>query len=455
MLRLSLRILLLAMVSANFPLAIALADSPKLPNIVYIIADDLGWADVAFHGGNAPTPNIDRLATSSLELTQHYVAPVCSPTRAGLLTGRCWSRFGVNSPTNVRALPWGTVTMPLALQTRGYETCLVGKWHLGSSPECGPNHFGFDHSYGSLAGGVGPWVHRYKKGPYSVTWHRNEKLHEDSGHVTDILTREAVEWIGQRGDKPFFLYVPYTAVHLPIKEPKEWLDRVPDSISDEGVAREYAACVMHLDAAVGEIVAALDKSGLRDNTLLIFTSDNGGSTSENNDTRYPNDVYPVGRLTSNNTPFRGGKGQLYEGGIRVPTLVNWPGKIKPGQCDEPLHITDWMPTFCALTGYQAEKNLNWDGTNIWPVLTDGSSLKIRPLYWAGNDFRNSALRYGDWKIIAYTDKIKGGERVELFNLANDPGEQNDLAASNPKKVAELQVLLAKISRADNDAVVTD
>jgi arylsulfatase A-like enzyme len=153
------------------------------PNIVFIIADDLGWADVAFHGGNAPTPNLDRLLGSSLELTQHYVAPVCSPTRAGLLTGRHWSRFWVNSPTYTRALPWDTITLPRALQSAGYETCLIGKWHLGSLPECGPNHFGFDHSYGSLAGGVGPWNHRYKQGPYSVTWHRNETLLEDPGHA--------------------------------------------------------------------------------------------------------------------------------------------------------------------------------------------------------------------------------------------------------------------------------
>ncbi|HRH95034.1 MAG TPA: sulfatase-like hydrolase/transferase, partial [Prosthecobacter sp.] len=227
--------------------------APLRPNLVFIMADDLGWADVAFHGGNAPTPHLDKLVSEGLELTHHYVAPVCSPTRTGLMTGRCWSRFGVTSPQNNRALPWDTVTLPRALKSAGYETCLTGKWHLGSKPEWGPNHYGFDHSYGSLAGGVGPWNHFYKKGEFSVTWHRDEKLMTESGHVTDLITREACEWIAGRKDTPFFLYVPFTAVHLPLKEPEEWLAKVPAGITGD-VPRHYAACIMHLDDAVGKII---------------------------------------------------------------------------------------------------------------------------------------------------------------------------------------------------------
>ena len=181
---------IVASVLLVFSSAPCIAAAPK-PDIVFIIADDLGWADVAFHGGNAPTPNLDRLRHEGVELTQHYVAPVCSPTRTGLMTGRCWSRFGVTTPQNERALPWDTVTLPRALKAVGYDTCLTGKWHLGSLPEQGPNHFGFDHSYGSLAGGVSPWNHRYKQGPFSVTWHRNEKLIEEEGHVTDLIAAEA------------------------------------------------------------------------------------------------------------------------------------------------------------------------------------------------------------------------------------------------------------------------
>src|SRR5437868_1087498 len=169
--------------------------TPSKPNIVFILADDLGYADVAFHGGNAPTPHIDKLAKEGLELTQHYVAPVCSPTRSALLSGRCWSRFNVTNPQSDRAYHWDTVTLPRALKSVGYDTCMTGKWHLGSLPEWGPNHFGFDHSYGSLAGGVGPWNHSYKQGEFAPTWHRNEKLLTEPGHVTDLIASEAVGWI--------------------------------------------------------------------------------------------------------------------------------------------------------------------------------------------------------------------------------------------------------------------
>jgi arylsulfatase A-like enzyme len=243
------------------------------PNFVFILADDLGWADVAFHGGAAPTPNLDKLAKEGIELLQHSVAPVCSPTRVGLMTGRCWSRFGVTTPQNSRALRWDTVTLPRALKRVGYETCIVGKWHLGSKPEWGPNHFGFDHSYGSLAGGVGPYDHQYKKGEFQETWHRNEKLLSEKGHVTDLITKEACDWLAQRGEEPFFLYVPFTAVHLPIKEPAEWLAKVPADFAGTGeVARHYAACIMHLDDSVGRIVAALESTGKRDQTLSLRAS---------------------------------------------------------------------------------------------------------------------------------------------------------------------------------------
>jgi len=422
------------------------------PNLVFIIADDLGWADVAFHAGNAPTPNLDKLAAEGLELTQHYVAPVCSPTRTGLMTGRYWSRFAVTSPQNERALPWDTLTLPSALKAAGYETCLTGKWHLGSKPEWGPNHFGFDHSYGSLAGGVGPWNHFYKQGPFSTTWHRNEQLVEEQGHVTDLIAREAVRWIDERTDRPFFLYVPFTAVHLPVKEPAEWLARVPSHIEGD-VPRHYAACIMHLDDAIGRIVAALERAGKRENTLLIFTSDNGGSTAGNSYQQYPPDDYPSGKLPGNNAPLRGQKGELYEGGIRVPTIASWPGKLQAGKCTVPLHITDWMPTFCALADCVPETNLKWDGTNVWPLLTGEAAQRSRLLYWTAPGFRSRAVRDGDWKVI-----VRGnGDSVstELFNLAHDPNETADLAQQMPDKVAQLQGKLAEVAKADRDAVAKD
>jgi arylsulfatase A-like enzyme len=303
-----------------------------------------------------------------------------------------------------------------------------------------------------LAGGVGPWNHRYKQGPYSVTWHRNEQLHEETGHVTDLLTREAVNWIDERDDMPFFLYVPFTVVHLPVKEPEEWLARVPANIP-AGVPRQYAACIMHLDDAIGRIIAALEAAGKRDNTLLVFTSDNGGSTAENNDTRYPDDIYPAGKLPGNNTPFRGKKGTLYEGGIRVPTIASWPDKLRPGKCEEPIHITDWMPTFCRLAGYRAAGDLKWDGTDIWPSLTGESPRENHPLYWAGSSSGSQAVRRGDWKLI--TRNRDDSRKLELFNLADDPHETKNLAPSRPKRVAKLQQLMTELARADGDSVVKE
>jgi arylsulfatase A-like enzyme len=427
------------------------AASASRPNIVFILADDLGWADVAFHGGNAPTPNLDRLVRTGLELTQHYSAATCSPTRAGLMTGRYWSRFGLLGPDNRRALPWDTVTLPRALKSVGYETALSGKWHLGSRSGEGPNHFGFDHSYGSLAGGVGPYDHFYKVGEFSRTWHRNESLITDTGHVTDLITREAVTWIAARKDAPFFLYVPFTAVHLPLKEPQRWLDQVPASITDE-VARHYAASVMHLDDSVGQIVAALEKAGKRENTLLIFTSDNGGSTAGNADQSYPPDDYPKGRLPGNNAPLRGQKGDLYEGGIRVPAVMNWPGKIKPGKHVSPMQIVDWMPALCAVAGYTPERELKWDGVNVWPRLTSAMESPPRLLYWATP--RGQAVRDGDMKLIVQASRPGTPPKVELFDLGRDPGETTDLAARMPDVVAKMKQKLAAISKADGDAKVT-
>lgn len=425
-------------------------ESPKSkPNIVFIMADDLGWADVAFHGGNAPTPHLDRLAREGLELAQHYVAPVCSPTRTGLMTGRCWSRFGVTNPQNERALPWDTVTLPRALKSVGYDTCLTGKWHLGSLPEQGPNHFGFDHSFGSLAGGVSPWNHRYKQGPFTQTWHRNEKLLEEAGQVTDLIAAEAVQWIESRGAAPFFLYVPFTAVHLPLKEPDEWLRRVPDAIKGT-VARHYAASVMHLDDGVGRIVSALEKKGCRTNTLLVFTSDNGGSTAENNDLKYPDDDCPNGKLTGNNKPWRGEKGDLYEGGTRVPTIVTWPNRVKPGKVNSPVQITDWMPTLCALTEYRFDQDLKWDGTNITSLLTEHTPLPTRPIYSVAPGWRARSLRLGDWKLIVHNSK--DSPKTELFNLAVDPGESDNQVARHPDRVKQLQNMLDEIAVRDRDAV---
>jgi arylsulfatase A-like enzyme len=445
----------LVLVAGLLATACRAAVASQRPNIVFILADDLGWADVAFHQGNAPTPHLDKLARESVELTQHYSAATCSPTRAGLMTGRCWSRFGILGPDNRRALPWDTITLPRALKNVGYETALMGKWHLGSKSDWGPNHFGFDHSYGSLAGGVGPWDHFYKEGEFMRTWHRNEKLLTETGHVTDLIANEAVQWIAARKGAPFFLYVPFTAVHLPLKEPAEWLARVPAAITGE-VPRQYAASIMHFDDAIGRVIAALEKAGVRENTLLVFTSDNGGSKAPNHDQPYPPDGYAQGRIPGNNEPWRGQKGDLYEGGIRVPTLVSWPGRLRPAKIAQPMQIVDWMPTLCALTGYAPPRDLKWDGLNMWPHLTGEAKAPVaRTLYWTTP--QASAVREGDWKLIvpiARAGKAAPGA-PQLFDLAQDAREKTDLAAKMPERVDALKRTLATIAKADRDAMVKE
>jgi len=432
-------------VLAFFTTAVSLVAAK--PNFVVIVADDLGWADVGWHGGKFKTPNLDRLCREGVDLDQHYVSPMCSPTRAALLSGRYASRFGCTAAQAERVYAFGTVTLASALKEAGYDTAITGKWHLGSDPEWGPQNFGFDHSYGSLGGGVGPYDHHYKQGPYTETWHRNGKRINEEGHVTDLIASEAVKWLDARGEKPFLLYVPFTAVHIPIKEPQRWLDLYRDIAEPD--RREYAACVSHMDDAVGKIVAALDRTGKRDNTMIVFFSDNGGTQARNDDPQYPADNYTPGRAHGNNLPLRGNKTQLYEGGIRVTAFANWPGKLKPGRFIAPLHAVDWMPTLCALGGANPKGDLKWDGRDVWPWLSGSTKPEPRALYWAGTRFQTAAVRDGDWKLFL----TRKSDKAELFNLASDPFEKEDLAAKESERVQRLRTLLEQLAARDNDAKV--
>ncbi|HOP78602.1 MAG TPA: sulfatase-like hydrolase/transferase, partial [Thermogutta sp.] len=258
-------------------------------------------------------------------------------------------------------------------------------------------------------------------------------------------------WLQSRGERPFFLYVPFTAVHIPIREPEAYLKRVPPTIEEPSL-REYAACIIHLDEAVGKLLEVLEKSGKASQTLVVFTSDNGGTTARNDDPAYPPDGYAPGRSGGNNRPLRGNKGTVYEGGIRVPTVARWPGVLKPGKYVHPVHITDWMPTFCALAGYCPEKPLNWDGQNIWPFLTGAAEPASRTIYTVGPSFRSVAIRDGDWKLIIHRATGPESERVELYNLASDPYEAEDQAENRPEQVAMLKAKLEGVAANDRDAV---
>ncbi|HOD83640.1 MAG: Arylsulfatase precursor [Planctomycetes bacterium ADurb.Bin126] len=411
------------------------------PNILLIVADDLGWGHVGWQGSKIRTPNLDKLAAEGIQLNRHYVAPVCSPTRSALMTGRYWSRFGVTNPENRRCLPWDTVTLASALKSVGYETAISGKWHLGSKPEWGPRKFGFEHSYGSLAGGLGPYTHLYRKGEFQRTWHRNDEYIDEEGHVTDLFAGEIVRRVEAGGDRPLFLYLPFTAPHFPCSEPKEWMDFNPE-IPDPSL-RLYGAAVSHMDDAIGRIVAALKKKGKWDNTLVIFFGDNG-APGQNNHGAYPGEYQKL-KLPGTNLPLRGRKGDVYEGGIRTPALVHWPAGLKSGRCDAPLHVIDWMPTLCGLAGYKADKNLKWDGQDVLAVIRAQTRPPERTLYCKGPGNQAAVFR-GAWKLIV------GKKEPELYNLDDDMGEKTNLAEKQPDRVAELTKAYEDVKARDNDAV---
>lgn len=425
----------------------------KRPNILVFLADDMGWGDVSYHGSDIRTPNIDRLAQTGLELHQHYVCPMCTPTRCCLMTGRHPGRFGRHAtvPSNAPVLPDGYETLAAALRHAGYQTGLFGKWHLGSDPAFAPNHFGFDTAYGSLAGGVDPYSHRYKEGKHSITWHRNGELVEERGHATDLIGREAMRWIETRKE-PWFCYVPFTAVHTPVRAPQHWIDRYADRRYDEDPARDrsfkvYAAYASHMDWVMGQLIETLERLCIRDDTIVLFASDNGSIPADplHDTDKYPGRHEEMPRLGSN-LPLRGQKAQMYEGGIRTPAIVSWPGTLAPGRVNAPLHVVDWMPTLCQLVGYTPQQDPCWDGADIWPLLSgaqDGTERK--PLYWnfRGNSF---GVRDGAWKLIA--NDTLSPETAELFHLQRDPCETLNLADREQETVHRLLETITAERRLD-------
>lgn len=409
----------------HFLLAVLLASTlhadeaaSKKPNIIYLLADDLGGHDVGWRNPAIKTPHLDKLAKSGATLEQYYVQPVCSPTRAAFLTGRYPFRYGFQTGV-VR--PWANYGLPLeerllpqALKEAGYQTAISGKWHLGHvSPEYLPTKRGFDLQYGHYNGALDYFTHVRDDG---FDWHRNDKVSRDEGYSTELIGKEAARVIRERDkEKPFFLYVPFNGVHSPFQVPDSYLANYPDL---KGNRKTYAAMITALDDAVGKITEALESEKLSENTLIIFSSDNGG----------PN----PGKL-SNNGPLRAGKGTIYEGGVRVVAFATWPAKIKPGSAIQaPIHIADWYPTLLAVTGAPAEQKLPVDGKDILPVLTGTATASDREII-LNTTPTGGAIRSGDWKLV-----IKGKEAAELYNLASDPSEKKNLATENTKKVKDLK-----------------
>jgi len=404
----------------------------KKPNIVYIVSDDQGWKDVGFHGSDIRTPSIDKLANQGARLEQFYVQPMCTPTRAALMTGRYPFRYGLQTlviPTPSKyGMPTEEWLLPQALKQAGYRTVMVGKWHLGHADrKFWPRQRGFDYHFGAMVGEIDYFTHSSGK---VKDWFRDDKPVKEEGYVTHLLGKDAVAQIMAHDPKtPLFLYLAFTAPHSPYQAPQEYLDKYKN-IADP-TRRAYAAMITAMDDEIGKVVAALEKKKMRENTLIVFMSDNGGNRLAM--LAGDADVSKL-KLPADNGPYRGGKGMLYEGGTRVVALANWPGHIKPGEVKEMMHVVDMYPTLAGLAGASGKKDKPLDGLNVWSTISEGKPSPRTEVVYNVEPFRGG-VREGDWKLVWRTPLPSA---LELYNIAQDPSEKTNLADKNPQKVAELQ-----------------
>ena len=404
------------------------------PNLIFIVADDLGYADLGCYGGRAPvSPVLDRLAANGIKFTQGYSnSPVCSPTRFAMITGRYQYRLrgAAEEPINSKSrgsdtlgLPVEHPTLPSLLRDSGYRTALIGKWHLGYPPHFGPLRSGYEEFFGPMSGGVDYFTHCSSTGAHDL-W-LGEEEHIEPGYLTDLLSQRAVDYVNRMAqqqeptDSPFFLSLHYTAPHWP------WETRDDEALAQEvkknlfhlhgGNIHSYRRMIHHMDEGIGQLVEALRRNGQADNTLLVFTSDNGGE-------RY-----------SDNWPLVGGKMDLTEGGIRVPWIAHWPAQIAPGGVSAQHCMTmDWSATFLDAAGVAAAPDYPLDGVSLLPVLRAGSHCFSRPLHWRMNHRGQRALRDGDWKYLRVDDNDY------LFNILADERERANHGQREPLRLEAMR-----------------
>lgn len=419
------------------PVATAYPSEATQPNILVIFADDLGYGDIGVHGGkDVPTPNIDALAASGVRCTSGYVsAPYCSPSRAGFLTGRYQTRFGHEFNPHVGdeeslGLPLTEKTIAERLRKLGYATGLVGKWHQGFNAAHHPLSRGFDDYFGFLVGGHNFLLHKDAEPEFGSAHshnmiYRDRELQHLDGYTTDLFTDEAISFIDRNKERPWFLYLAYNAVHTPLEIKESLRNRIPASVTDKN-RRGYLSLLLGLDDNIGRLTEHLWKSGIDQNTLVFFVSDNGGSG------RKPFFAYNTGR----NTPLRGDKGQTLEGGIRVPFFVVWPGRLPAGKvCQSPVSTLDILPTALTVANEQSDPLI--DGVNLLPYLNGENSTEPRDmLFWRFGP--QKAVRKSQWKLVDWRDmEVKTQSGWQLYDLDNDIGEATDLAERHPEIVAEL------------------
>lgn len=414
------------------------ADAPK-PNVVYLFADDLGWSDISVHpGGSIPTPNIDKLFKQGCELKNFMGWCVCSPTRAMLLTGRHPFRVGTGPETGGE-LEKAETTIAEGFKANGYRTGVFGKWHNGDDPDTpeyraafteafkampnkklkgglGVNEHGFDEAWIYYGGGADYFTRRTVSGKGPVSWwHNREFRPQDAGYTEDFIVQHAMEFIRENKSQPFFCYVPFHLIHAPMQAKEADLKDVDPKVTD-ATKRTYAAMVQALDKNVGMILAELEKLGLRDNTIVVFTSDNGATKD------------------GSNLPFKGGKHSVYEGGTHLPTVIHWPnGKVNNDTWDGLCGALDMFPTLMAMADAKMPETRPLDGKNIWPALRDKTVSPVESYYWSWHN--EDAIRTADWRMHRFFDKN------ELYDIRNDIGETKNVADANPQVVKSLTAMM--------------
>ncbi len=414
------------------------------PNVIFIMTDDQGYGDLSCMGAtDFVTPNIDALAKSGARFSSMYSnSPVCSPSRAALLTGRYPGYAGVRAilagHRRASGLTSAAPTIATALKSEGYQTALSGKWHLGLLPACRPNSNGFDRFSGFLAGCIDYYSHIFYWGmadghtdPTHDLWENEDEVYANGEYMTERITRKAVEYIREKKDEPFFLYVAYNAPHYPMHAPQKYMDRFSHLPWDRQV---MAAMISAVDDGVGDIRDELTRQGLLENTIIYYQSDNGPSRETRNWLDGTEDPYYGGTSGI----FTGHKYSLFEGGIRVPGMISWPARIPAGQVlDDPCAAMDMLPTILEAVGGKPMKDL--DGVSLLAHLTEGKPLPARDIYWEMDG--QTAVRRGDYKLVLNGRLVEGEEpRAEIFlsDLANDPGERNNLADKMPDLTTDMK-----------------
>ena len=432
------------------------ANGQDQPNVIIMVADDLGWNDVGYHGGDIETPSLDRLASEGVQLDRFYTTPICSPTRAALMTGRNPMRLGVGYGV---ILPWDNIGvhpderfLPESFLDAGYQTAMVGKWHLGHAQQSyHPNERGFEHFYGHLHTEVGYYPPFANSG--GKDFQQNGVTINDDGYETYLLADEASRYIRERDpDKPFFLYLPFLAPHTPLDAPRELQEKYQGINTDLAPARSqqtdgtrtiakltgresarpmYAAVVDAMDQSIGKVLDTLDEEKISENTIVLFMSDNGGA------------AYSVGG--ADNAPLRGGKGEVFEGGIRVVSAMRWPAEIDAGsKLDSIMTVMDVFPTVIEAAGISAGEHFPFDGRSLWSSIKSGAAAPRNDYVF----FASETPIYGHFNLTVFNDQWKLVQEVDqeqltttvtshLFNINDDPNEYVNLAAEYPDVIEEL------------------